>query len=622
MKKPALYSSWLLVVALAACGAPEKVEPTLPKAPEEKPKEEKAPDEKPPEPPPPDKPAEAPKEATPVAAVDKPADASPADKAAEDKAKDAAKEEEKDERPADVKFSGSPAEVLLAEGIGFLNDNNLNDAQQRLLNAVKQDPKSATAHYNLAICQYRMGSDDDAIQSAKKAVELNPSFAKAAILLSVLHMRRNEPQPALQAIQDALQKRPGDVMLLGAKARALVATGDYNAALETCITALRLDQSNPEMMRYLAEAYLGLGREGLAKLALTRAYAIYNDDVDAKDLAPGAPVKKQYEVRMQQGGGSWRGVGAEALSRDAGLAHIYYLYGRLSMKAEDWETARDHFKKSVGYRADYAEAWNNLGICWIVARKGEEAVESVTKALELQPTFLEARINLGSAWRVTRDPDKAAKAKVAYEGALKQDPKRAEIHFNLGILYLENKMADVASEEGRYQKALEYLNTYKEMRGPTPDPKDPIDKYIADAKLFLQQEQTKRVNAEKASKELDEDKKKKEADKKAKEEADAAKKAIDDEKKAQEDAKKAEEDRKKAEEAPKPEAPKPDAPPPEGTPAPAPAPTPEPAPAPAPPPPEHKEEPAPAPPPAPAPAPEPAPAPPPAPDEPPPPPPP
>ncbi len=625
-------------LALAGCGGPEKVDPILPKAPEEKPKEERPPEEKPPEPPSADKPPEPPKEA-PAAVAETPAEPTPTDKPADDKAKAAEKpvDDDKDDRPADVKFTSSPAEVLLAEGIGFLNDNNLNDANQRLLNVVKQDPKSATAFYNLALCQYRMGSDEDAVQSAKKAVEINPSFAKAAILLSVLHMRRNETGPALQVIVEALQKRSGDVMLLGAKARAQVAGGEYTAALDTCIAALRLDQSNPEMMRYLAEAYLGLGREGLAKLALTRAYAIYMEDVvaETKDAAaPTGPVKTQYEARVQQGGGSWRGTGAEALTRDAGLAHIYYLYGRLSMKAEDWETSRDHFKKAVGYRADYAEAWNNLGICWIVARKGEEAVESINKALELQPTFLEARINLGSAWRVTRDPDKASKAKVAYEVALKQDPKRPDVHFNLGILYLENKMPDVTSDESRYQKSIEYLNAYKEQRGPTPDPKDPIEKYLSDAKLFLQQEQTKRLNAEKASKEIDEDKKKKDEAKKAKESEDAAKKEVDDAKaaadaakKAEEDAKKAEQDRKKAEEAPKtetPPAPPPDGatppvPPPDGGTPPAPPPEKTEEPAPPPPPPEKKEDPAPAPP---APAPDPAPAPAPAPDEPPPPPPP
>jgi tetratricopeptide (TPR) repeat protein len=586
---------------------------------------------------PPPKPAEKPEEkpadppATP-GAVDEAKPASPA--TAEEKPDEPAKPEEKPAdakpgdskpgKPADIKYADSPAKLLIDEGVQFLTENNLADAQQKLLNAAKQDPKSATAWYNLAICQYRMGADDDALESAKKAFEVNPSYSRAAVLLSVLHLRRGQAAQAVAVVDDALAKRPGDAMLLGAKARALVANAEYNRALDACVEALRLDQSNPEVMRYLAEAYLGLGRVGLARLALERAYEVYTGE-EVKAAISGeessGPARKQYELRSAQGGGSWRGVGAEAVTREAGLAHIHYLYGRLYMADGEWESARDQFRKATQLRVDYAEAWNNLGVCWIVARKGDEAVEAVNKALELQPTWIEARINLGSAWRVTRDPEKANKARAAYEQALKQDPRRAEAHFNLGILFLENPMADMANDEARYAKSLEYLNAYKEIRGAGIDAKDPIDKYIADAKLFLTQEQTKRINAEKNAKEAEEYKRKK-AEEDAKKADEDAKKAADEaaKKQAAEDAKRAEEEaKKKAEETPAPTpppdgaapAPAPDgsAPAPSPEPAPAPAPSPEPAPTPAPPPADgKKDEPPPAPPsdPAPTPAPPPS----------------
>ena len=556
---------------------------------------------------PPTKPAEKP--ADPPAepgAVDEAKPASPAtaeekpDEPAkpEEKPDDAKPGEEKTGKPADIKYADSPAKLLIDEGVQFLTENNLADAQQKLLNAAKQDPKSATAWYNLAICQYRMGSDGDALESAKKAFEVNPSYSRAAVLLSVLHLRIGQAAQAVAVLDEALAKRPGDAMLLGAKARALVANAEYNRALDACVEALRLDQSNPEVMRYLAEAYLGLGRVGLARLALERAYEVYTGE-EVKAAISGeestGPARKQYELRTAQGGGSWRGVGAEAVTREAGLAHIHYLYGRLYMADSEWESARDQLRKATQLRADYAEAWNNLGVCWIVARKGDEAVEAVNKALELQPTWIEARINLGSAWRVTRDPEKANKARAAYEQALKQDPRRAEAHFNLGILFLENPMADMANDEARFAKSLEYLNAYKEIRGAGIDAKDPIDKYIADAKLFLTQEQTKRINAEKNTKEAEEYKRKK-AEEDAKKAEEDAKKAADEaaKKQAAEDAKRAEEEaKKKAEETPAP-TPPPDgaapAPAPDGAtpapspePAPTPAPTPEPAPAPAPP---------------------------------------
>ncbi len=542
--------------SISACSSPETVETPPVDKPADKPADK-------PEDKPADKPADVPAEATAAAPAaeatagadtgeDKPADAKPEDKPAAAAGG----------RPADIKYADSPAKGLIDEGVQFLSENNLADAQQKLLNATKQDPKSATAWFNLALCQYRLGANDDALEAAKKAVELNPSYSRAAVLLSVLHVRLGQAPLAVKVLEDALAKRPGDAMLLGAKARALVANSEYNRALETCVEALRLDQSNPEAMRYLAEAYLGLGRIGLARLALERAYEVYTGE-EVKAAISGeessGPARKQYDLRLAQGGGSWRGVGAEAISREGGLAHIHYLYGRLYMGDGEWESARDQFRKATQLRADYAEAWNNLGVCWIVARKGDEAVEAINKALELQPTWIEARVNLGSAWRVTRDPEKANKARAAYETALKQDPRRAEAHFNLGILYLENSMADLANEEARYAKSLEYLNAYKEIRGAGIDAKDPIDKYIADAKLFLTQEQTKRINAEKNSKEAEEYKRKKAEEDAKKAEEEAKKQAELEAKKAEEEAKKrAEEEAKKPPEGP--------TPPPEGTP--------------------------------------------------------
>ncbi|MSQ81479.1 MAG: tetratricopeptide repeat protein [Myxococcales bacterium] len=580
-----VFATLLLAPMAAACGGAPVADDKPPQA---KPADaaKDAPADKPPTapaaetPPPVDAPKDAPAGDAKPAEV-KPDPAAPADAVSPTDGKAAAKDGAvvADIRAPDVKFSTSAGETMLAEGIGLLHENNLHDAQQRLLNATKQDPKSATSWYNLAICQFRMGQEDDAIASAKQAVGLNDTFTRAVVLLSTLHLRKHEHALALQVVTEALAKRSDDVMLLGAKARAQVAVGDHEAAVKTCIEALRHDQSNPEVMRYLAEAYLGLGRDGLAKLALTRAYSVYIDEAEkAKDAPADVVVKKQYEVRIAQGGGSWRGTGAEALSRESGLAHIFYLYGRFSMRDEDWESAREHFKKAVGYRADYAEAWNNLGICWIVARKGEEAVEAVNKALENEPKFLEARINLGSAWRVSKDPDRANKAKVAYDSAMAQDPKRAEIQFNLALLYLENKTADMATDEARFQKSIEYFSAYKEMRGAALEGKEleAFKKYLSDAELFLKQEQTKRVNAEKATKEADEDKIKKDADKKLKEAEDAKKKAEEEEaarKKAEEEAaKKPPEPAPTPSPSPAPEGGTPPAPPPEGGTPPAPPP--------------------------------------------------
>ncbi|MSP90292.1 MAG: tetratricopeptide repeat protein [Myxococcales bacterium] len=475
----------------------------------------------------------------------------------------------------DIRQVNSPAEIQIHEGVTLLRDHNLFDARQKLQSATQADPKSATAWYNLALTHHRIGNLDDAMEAVGKAVDLNPTYSRAVVLQSVLNLRRGEAAAALAVLEKALGRRPADVMLLGAKARVLVELREYQKALDIGIVASKLDYTNPEVLRYVAEAYLGLGREGLAKLALDRAFQTYTGDQEddlgsgsaaGAPAAPGAPApaptaaaarsaRKQYDIRASRGGGSQRGVGSESLERDAGVAHIYYLYGRMALKRESWVEAREHFLQATKLRGDYGEAWNSLGVCWLVAKKGEEAIEALTRALEINPTSFEARVNLGSAYRISKDPDKANKAKNEYERAMKQDPRNPAPHFNLGILYLESPMQDVPDGVQRFQKAIDYFNVYRDLKGAgNKDDKDPLDDYIQEAVRYRKIEEDKRKQKDKAEVEAAEDKKKRGED--------AAKKAEDDARKAEEDAKKkAEEEAKQAQEATQP-APPGDTPPP------------------------------------------------------------
>ena len=606
----------LAALTLVACGGAETkddpmanaqpVEPTEPVAPPPPPLEQPAPAPQPVDPTP---------VAAPVADV-APVVESPLPKDPTPVKKDEPGDPKAAELPPDIKYTTSPAEALINDGVNSLKENNLFEARQKLQAATSTDPKSGTAWYNLALSQYRAGDVEEAMVSVAKAVEINPTYSRAVVLEAMLHIRRHEAAKAIQVCDQALVQRPLDVMLMSARARALVEDKQFQAAIDQCIKGIKLDQDNPELMRTLGEAYLALGREGLAKMALERAWSVYTGDAEAP---PGASDeakklydgKKTYDLRVKHGGGSWRGPGAEAIDKDAGMAQIYYLYGMMALKRDEIEGARDQFAKAVQTRPDYAEAWNNLGVCWIIAKKPQEAIESLTKALEIEPTLLAARVNLGNAWRISQDPQKAEKAKAEFERALKDDPRNPAIHFNLGILYLENPMQDAGTDEGRFQRALEYFKQYRELRGSdtnaknpgSTEKKDPLDDYEGETKNLLKIEQDKRKAKEQGEKDAEESRKQKQEEER---------------KKLEEEQKKAEEEQRKQDAERQAHPPEETPPPPGDTPPPPSDTPPPPADLPAPPsetpapPPPRETVPAPAPEPAPAPAPEPAPPPPPA----------
>ncbi|MGH7230901.1 MAG: tetratricopeptide repeat protein [Nitrospiraceae bacterium] len=60
------------------------------------------------------------------------------------------------------------------EGVGHYQQGHWDVAAEHFRKAVKADPNSPAAHYNLGLTQDKMGKHDEATGSFKKAIELAP----------------------------------------------------------------------------------------------------------------------------------------------------------------------------------------------------------------------------------------------------------------------------------------------------------------------------------------------------------------------------------------------------------------------------------------------------------------
>ena len=81
--------------------------------------------------------------------------------------------------------SGSKAEQHINEGIEQYSQGHWDVAKKHFQEAVKTDPASAEAHYNLALSLDKSGDHKTAIEHFKKALELgkdNPDIQQSEIL--------------------------------------------------------------------------------------------------------------------------------------------------------------------------------------------------------------------------------------------------------------------------------------------------------------------------------------------------------------------------------------------------------------------------------------------------------
>jgi Flp pilus assembly protein TadD len=74
-----------------------------------------------------------------------------------------------------IAAASSPAWMDNDERVGHYQQGHWDVASEHFRKAVKADPNSAIAYYNLGLTQNKMGEHDEATVSFKKAVELAPN---------------------------------------------------------------------------------------------------------------------------------------------------------------------------------------------------------------------------------------------------------------------------------------------------------------------------------------------------------------------------------------------------------------------------------------------------------------
>jgi tetratricopeptide (TPR) repeat protein len=135
------------------------------------------------------------------------------------------------------------------------------------------------------------------------------------------------------------------------------------------------------------------------------------------------------------------------------LGRLYRAQGRL-------EEAIQTFRAIVTRHPDIAEARHNLAVAY--AHKGlqERAIEQFTEALRLRPDLHAARLDLATLLLEMQRPHAAIDALQPFLAAVSQDAENsgsvapAEVHYRLGIAYLQTRQFAQAWRHARQAEAL------------------------------------------------------------------------------------------------------------------------------------------------------------------------
>ncbi len=220
-----------------------------------------------------------------------------------------------DPKPVD---SEKASAINVQLGIGYLQQNNLEIANEKLLKALKQDPKSSSAHNAYAMLQDRLLVKDKAAYHYEKATSLDPSDSQAANNYGTFLCRNNEEAKSekyfLRALKNPLYKTPeyaytnAALCLLRIKQRdkaivyltkALAANSNFPTALAAMAKITFEDQNFKQAKIYLDQYHL-VARPSAKSLWLTIQTELAlgsNFDVDelAAQLQKDFPNSDEYQ---------------------------------------------------------------------------------------------------------------------------------------------------------------------------------------------------------------------------------------------------------------------------------------------------------------------------------------
>ena len=134
------------------------------------------------------------------------------------------------------------------------------------------------------------------------------------------------------------------------------------------------------------------------------------------------------------------------------LPQYYNTLGLVFMIENDEKKAEENFKQSMKIDKKFTDARNNLGALYIKQRKFDKALEEFNAVLAdtMYPRPHYAETNIGIVYRLQKRYDLA---KQHFDAAIKMRGTHSEAYKQLGIMYDEQNLNELAAEN--YKKSLE-----------------------------------------------------------------------------------------------------------------------------------------------------------------------
>jgi protein O-GlcNAc transferase len=319
------------------------------------------------------------------------------------------------------KLAPGDPRITLAVGKALADAGHDEQAVPILEQAVKLEPRSTAAAYQLAVVLQRVNRVPDAIQLLERVVEAEPKNADALTNLGMALSQVHQAKDGIPFLQRATALQPRDATAHQDLAAAYIQVNQIADAIVELKAAIALSPDSPQLHYDLGTAY---------KLQ--------------DDVADAIPELEN----------------AEKLN-PAGYEPAYVL-GLLYMQVARYPEAAQQLEASLKLHPENGDAWATLGSIYNKLDRLPEAVHALHEAMRLLPDQADSHLILASVLvKQNQAAEAAAERKVAADlMRTHMNLQRAEVATNSGKSLMSSGKLDEAI--GQFRDAIAFDPKYVE----------------------------------------------------------------------------------------------------------------------------------------------------------------
>ncbi len=372
-----------------------------------------------------------------------------------------------------IRLSPQFALAFTNRGVAYKSKGDLEKAIQdhnraiELAQAENDNTTTAMALSNRGNIYSVMGESDKALKDYNRAISIDPDYSQAYYNRGRVFSDTREFQKAIDDYSKAITLNPVYTKAYHNRGYTLYAMGKYEEAIADYAKALEYAKEQNDL-ESAEMTYNNRGRTYFKKCKYKMAIDDYSSAIELNQNNAEAFTNRGVSFELignldQAIADHNRAIElSEEIERGSDLHAICHVNrGNTWVKKSAFKKAITDYNKAVDLGANLAQAYNGIGHVQFLKQQYDEAITTLTKAIELSEkskeyeTRTQAYYNRGLAYEMRNIPDKSIRD---YDKVIEFDRNRAEAYGGRGRIQVQ--LGDYDNAIADFNMAIKLYENY------------------------------------------------------------------------------------------------------------------------------------------------------------------